>query len=232
LGEYFEEMTAVLRAHGGTIDKFMGDGIMAFFNAPRDLEDHAGAACRAALACRRRLAELSERWVREGKPPLRARIGMHTGSVLVGNIGAPERFAYTAMGDVVNLASRLESLNKLYGTGILASEATRAAAGGGFAWRTVDRVAVLGRASPTDVSELLAPADGLRPEADAARLAYETAFDRYLARDFAEAHALFRVAAAARPDDRAAPLLGARCEEFLRHPPPAAWTGAQALTEK
>ncbi|MDP8921299.1 MAG: hypothetical protein M3O34_00240, partial [Chloroflexota bacterium] len=155
LGEYLEAMTAILRDEAGTIDKFLGDGILAFFNAPRDVPDHITRACRAALHSQARLRQLGERWESRGAPVIRARIGLHVGEVLVGNIGTPERFEYTVIGDAVNLASRFESLNKLYGTRILASEDVRAATGSAFEWRRLDRVAVAGREDSTLVVELL-----------------------------------------------------------------------------
>src|SRR5262249_54359423 len=126
LAEYLEAMTSAIRAEGGTIDKYIGDGIVAFFNAPRRAPMHAAAACRAAQAA---LCILLTRWSAAGGPPFPTRIGLNTGEVLVGNIGPLEAFAYTAIGDAMNLASRLESLNKAYGTAILASEAVWTAAG-------------------------------------------------------------------------------------------------------
>ena len=156
-------MTQIIEGHQGAVDKFIGDGILALFNAPRDLENHAAAACRAALRSQERLAVLRKQWHAQGREPLYVRIGLHTGEAIVGNIGTPDRFEYTVTGDAVNLASRLEGLNKVYGTGILASEETRAAAGPGFEWRTIDCVAVVGRASGTRICELL----GERGQVDA-----------------------------------------------------------------
>src|SRR5919199_554154 len=147
-------MTRALEAHGGTIDKFMGDGILAIFNAPNDLPNHPALACRAALQAQEWLAASQSRWRADGRPVFQARIGMHMGDVLVGNIGTAERFAYTVIGDPVNLASRLEVLNKIYGTRILASQEVRDAAGAGFEWRRLDRVAVAGRTGETIVNEL------------------------------------------------------------------------------
>ena len=161
MSEYLLEMSAILREEHGTIDKFLGDGILAFFNAPHDVPDHARRACTAAVRCMARLEELNRAWEAAGKSAFRVRIGLHVGDTLVGNIGTPERFDYTVMGDPVNLASRLESLNKLYGTSILTSDEVRREAGPGFEWRTLDRVAVVGRASATLVCELLGEAGSL-----------------------------------------------------------------------
>ena len=225
LAKYLEVMANTLREHGGTVDKFLGDGILAFFNAPRDLPDHAARSCRAAVRAHERLRALRRTWRAEGKPAFRARIGLHTGEVLVGNIGTPERFEYTVIGDAVNLASRLEGLNKLYGTWTLSSQAVRDAAGPGFEWRLLDRVAVAGRSGGTLVSELLGEEGGVAPEVLRARACYEEALDDYFGRRFAAAAAGFRAAAVALPRDRAAALMTRRAEALRRHPPPDDWTG-------
>src|SRR5262249_17266272 len=126
LGAYFAAMTEAVTAHGGTVDKYIGDALMVMWNAPASQADHAERACRAALACRRAGEALfaSELW--RGVPPLNPRFGIHSDEVMVGHFGAPERFAYTALGDGVNLAARLEGLNKAYGTTILVSGAVAA----------------------------------------------------------------------------------------------------------
>ena len=124
LGDYFGPLSAEILATGGTVDKYIGDAIMAFWGAPAPTPDHAIAACTAALRNQATLAVLRRRWAAEGKPELHARIGIHTGEVIVGNIGSPARLNYTVMGDPVNVASRLEGLGKHYGTGILIGEPT------------------------------------------------------------------------------------------------------------
>jgi adenylate cyclase len=228
LAEYLEIMTAILREHRGTLDKFMGDGILAFFNAPHEVPGHAALACRAALRARERLAARAA----TGRLPFRARIGLHIGEVLVGNIGTPERFAYTIIGDAVNLASRLEALNKSYGTTILASEALRAAAGPGFEWRRLDRVAVVGRTESTLVNELLGEQGAVAPAVLAARDIYEQALAAYFARQFTEAAAGFRAAAGQLPGDRAAALMLRRAELLAEYPPPPDWSGVHPQTVK
>ena len=233
LGSYLDEMTRVVQAAGGTIDKFMGDGILAFFNAPRDLPDHAAAACRAALACQARLDELAAGWRAQGRAPFRARIGLHTGEVLVGNLGTPERFAYTVIGDAVNLASRLESANKRYGTDILVSDATRAAAGPGFEWRTLDRIAVVGRRGGTTVSELMGVAGSLSGprEVRPGRLRSRRSPPSWPATSRRPCTRA-REAQAAAPGDAAATHLAARAQACSAYPPPADWDGTEALLEK
>ena len=231
LGRYFEAVTRVIQGpeSDGVIDKFIGDAVMAFWGAPRLLEAQAARACRAALAmqavCERLCAE-------PGFPPFVTRIGLHTDEVLVGNFGAPDRLNYTCLGDGVNLAARLESLNKLYGTHILVSGAVWAEVGPAFIGRRLDRVAVKGQTRPVDVYELVD--EHAAPDAALAdRFArYETAFEAYLGRDFAVAIAGFETLVAGTPDDIAAAQLLARARRFAVAPPPEAWDGVWAMDKK
>jgi adenylate cyclase len=159
LGLYLEVTTRTLERHGATIDKYIGDAVMAFWNAPDPLEDHSARACRAVLDCRRALAELyaSPAWGAE--PPLVTRFGLHRGRVLVGHFGAPTRLSYTALGDGVNLAARLESECKRLGVTVLASASVVHTAGASFAFRALDRVTVRGKTEPVDVYELVGEAE-------------------------------------------------------------------------
>jgi adenylate cyclase len=156
LNTYFSTMTDIIEAHGGFVDKYIGDAIVAVFGAPLDAPRHAEHAMRAAMQMRDALLAEPERFSLAGLP-LKTRIGLNTGSVLIGNIGSPRRFNYTAMGDAVNLASRLEGANKAYGTSILVSEDTMRAAGDAVVARRVDIVRVVGRAQPVRLYEPLAP---------------------------------------------------------------------------
>jgi adenylate cyclase len=225
---YFAAMTTAIHATGGTVDKFVGDAVMALWNAPEKASDHAVRACRAALACRdaERAMQASPAW--SGRPRIRTRFGIHTGTVLVGNIGAPDRLNFTALGDGVNLASRLEGLNKHYGTSIVVSESVVLAVGGAagphFAFRLLDRVAVKGRARGVLVYELLGGPDAR----DDAAARYEEALSAYFRREFAAAREIL----AGTRGDAASLALAARCEEFERDPPPAGWDGTQVRTEK
>ncbi len=162
LNEYFSTMTEIILARQGTVDKFIGDAIMAFWGAPLPLADHAVLACRAALEMQAALRPLQESWESQGFPHIAARVGLHTGPVVAGNIGSKKRFNYTVMGDTVNLAARLEQANKFYGTEIMLSEATYRRLGNTFLVRELDLVQVQGRAQPVTVYELLglAPIDG------------------------------------------------------------------------
>ncbi len=229
LGVYLEMVTAHLEAETGTVDKFMGDGVLAFFNAPQAVADHVVRACRTACAIQRALDATVPA---EGRPVLRTRIGLHTGEVLVGNIGTPERFAYTIIGDAVNLASRLEALNKAYGTHVMASEATWSRATADFEWRRLDRVAVYGRAAGTLVFELMGTKGEVPANRLAARDAYERGLDAYFAANFRAAGGHFHEACTLEPGDLAARLLAERAALLLVSGVPVGWNGVFVAREK
>jgi adenylate cyclase len=224
MSEFFQLATEAIEGHEGTLDKFLGDGLLAFFNAPLDVPDHAVKACIAALEIRDRLAAAEPGRAAHDRPRLRARFGINTGEVLVGNIGTDERFAYTVIGDNANLASRLEGLNKQYGTMILASEAVRRATGDRFAWRQIDRVAVVGRIGPTTVHELLGVPAMVSPAQLVLRDEYEAAMEFYYAGHFAEALRRLNTIRASHPDDLPTRVLAARCPA-LAEEPPSNWDG-------
>lgn len=227
LAQYLALMDEAIHGHGGTVDKYMGDGVLAFFNAPRDVENHERAACAAALEAQERLAAMRA----AGGPTFRARIGLHVAEVLVGNFGSPTRFAYTILGDAVNLAARLEPLNKQYGTWILASEAVRSAAGDAFEWRRLDRVQVVGRKATTEVFELLARAGQLDERRRRVVLAYERALETYFAGDFVRAREGFDGCLDLDPDDRPSQVMRERCATLEATPQPE-WTGAWSQLSK
>ncbi|MEI6072037.1 MAG: adenylate/guanylate cyclase domain-containing protein [Verrucomicrobiae bacterium] len=155
LGVYFEGMTKIILRNCGTVDKYIGDAIMSFWGAPNPAPDHAAAACRTALQCRRFLESLEMESARKGEPVFRTRIGINSGEMIVGNMGYDERMNYTVIGDNVNLASRLEGLNKIYGTQILISEQTHSLVEGKFETRRIDDVTVKGRSQSVAVYELI-----------------------------------------------------------------------------
>jgi class 3 adenylate cyclase len=232
LGLYFQEMTTALLQHRGTVDKYIGDAIMAFWGAPLPADNHAALACRAALECRQRVDRISAQFVQANLPPFLTRIGIHTGAALVGNVGYKDRLSYTAMGDAVNLASRLESLNRHYGTSILISESTYHLVRADFVARPVDFVAVLGRSSGVKIYELLAA----RSEAAASELAWvalcETGTRLYLRRQWSQARAQFLAALEAKPGDQPARMLAERCAAYESNPPPADWQGLVVMASK
>jgi class 3 adenylate cyclase len=228
LNEYFEAVCGAVLARDGTVNEFVGDGVVAYWGAPMPQADHALRACLAALACRDALAKLGESWRAAGLPETRFRIGLHTGELVVGEIGSEERRAYRAVGDAMNLAARLESANKRYGTRILVSEVTRAQAGDAILAREIDRVRVLGRSQPVQLFEPLAPAGEASPELRAFAARWEEALALYRAREFAAAARAF----AALAPDAAASVLRARAEAFAAAPPPGAWDGVHELEEK
>ena len=232
LGEYFSLMREALRENEGTLDKYMGDGIMAFFNAPRLVADHEVKACLAALDSQRRLAANRAQRRAAGRPEFSARIGLATGEVIVGNIGTADRFAYTVIGDTVNLASRLEGMCKFYGVAITASSDVRDATGDAFEWRALDRVAVVGRTAGTDIHELLCRKGELPPASAAARDAYEAALSDYFAGRFGEAARAFRELWHANPADLAAETMARRARKLNRTPPEGTWTGVYVHTKK
>jgi adenylate cyclase len=230
LAGYFDAMSTIIGAHRGTIDKFIGDAIMAFWNAPADEPDHAGLACAAALACHKKLVDMKR--ADPALAGLSVRIGIATGDAVVGNIGSHDRLNYTVMGDTVNLASRLEGLNKVHGTRILASAACRTAAGARLVMRAVDVVAVKGKSEGVRVYEPLATeADADDRVREIARLA-EEAIEAYLARRWKDAALLYGEILKLLPGDRAAETMRARCVTFEESPPPDDWDGTHVMHEK
>lgn len=198
---------------------------MAFWGAPLPQEDQALRACRAALAQQAALVELNRLLAAKGFPPLAMRIGLHTGDAVVGNLGSQSRFDYTVIGDTVNLASRLEGLNKFYGTAILVSESTVQECAGGVEFRELDRVAVKGRETPVAVYQALAPAGGLTPEAAALREEFGQGLAFYRQGSFAEAEAVFQNILTRNPEDRPAGAFLKRCQDFQAGQPPGDWEG-------
>jgi len=227
LGLYLEAMTRAIHAAEGVIDKYIGDAVMAVWNAAAPCQDHALKACRAVLACQDATRALfaSPEW--EGHAPLLTRFGLHTDRVMVGHFGAPDRMSFTALGDGVNLASRLESLNKQYGTRVLASEAVYQEAKSAYDFRLLDRVAVKGKTQGVRVYELLGPAHEPTTNLKAAQV-YEQALAAYWARDFEAALALL----AENQDDPPSAILAARCRRLELDPPDAGWDGIYVASAK
>jgi adenylate cyclase len=252
INSFFTPMTRVVLEQGGTLDKYMGDALMAFFGAPVAQEDHAARACRAALAMRAELERLNAEWRRDGRLPegvaVGLGIGLNSGPMSVGNMGSEQVFDYTVLGDNVNLGSRVEGLNKLYGTEILVTGATAEAVraidaellpgvrpGAGFLFRELDRVRVKGKTEPVDLFELLAERPAPAALEERARR-FEEALALYRARRFAEAAAAFEALDGwtGRTDggDPPSRLLAERSRRLAADPPPPGWEPVETLTSK
>jgi len=226
LGEYYNRMTEQIFVHRGTLKEYVGDELMAIFGAPLEQADHADRACAAALAMRDARLELAAEWAKIGRPKLRARTGINSGPMLVGNLGSKYRFAYGALGDQVNLGSRLEGLNKVYGTDILLGENTARLVERTFLLREVDLVRVLGRAQPVRIYELIATLGAPRTlEHDKALKSYAAALEAYRRKMWDEALILFEQAFTVWPPEGPARTLAERCATYQKTPPPADWDG-------
>jgi adenylate cyclase len=228
LSGYLDTMSREVSSHGGTIDKFIGDAVMAFWGAPVANADHVVDACRAALACQRALRASGV--VDDAGRPLKVRIGINSGNMLVGNIGSELRLNYTVIGDAVNVASRLEGANKEYGTEVIIGEETRRLAGDRVQVRELDRLTVYGRSGGLAIYELLDVASdaGLPPWV----ALYERGLAAYRAQDFAGAIALFGQVLAERPVDQPARVMLARSNDLLAAPPGKDWQATNAMKVK
>lgn len=160
VSEYLNVMTQVIHQHSGNVDKYIGDSVMAFWGAPLDDPTHAVHACQAALSCCYQINELNDKWKKQGKPLFYTRFGINTGTTVVGNMGSFDRLNYTAIGDEVNIAARLEQINKIYGTQIIVSEAVYQKCKGKFLFRPIDIVRVKGKVNYTIIYELVASNEG------------------------------------------------------------------------
>lgn len=230
LNEYFTAMTQIILDQRGTLDKFIGDAIMALWGAPIPLADHARRACEAALNMQETMRSLQQHWQDRSLPRLHARIGLHSGPVVAGNVGSRERFNYTVMGDAVNLASRLEGVNKYYDTVILMSEITYQQVQQDFLTREVDQVQVKGRVQPVTIYELL----GHPPEAGPPAWLESFAAGRaaYLERRWDRAEGLFQETLQLKGEDGPARLYLRRCQHYRQEPPPPEWQGVYTLEGK
>lgn len=228
LNEFMTAMTGVIFKHDGVLDKYIGDCIMAFWNAPMDQPDHARRACETALDLTERLRELQGDWERRGVPKLEMGIGINTGPMVVGNMGSRQRLAYTVLGDTVNVASRLEGLSKEYGVHVVIGEATRTAAGDAFEHRFLDWAVVKGLSEPLRVHEMVGRTGQLTPAHAAWLQTYRRGIELYSTRRWAEAADLFRELLVNVPDDRPSALYLSRCGQLLESPPPAEWDGVSA----
>jgi adenylate cyclase len=229
LNDYFSVATGHVFDTGGTLIKYIGDAIFAIWGAPLHMPDHAGAACRAAVGMARLERSLGDRPASR----LLTRIGVHTGSMLVGNLGSSQRFDYTAIGDTINLAARLEGINKTLGTRALASGETMAATDGTLVSRLIGRFQVVGREKPVAVFELLGFAGEATTPDPRAIERFARALDDYQARRFREAAAGFEeVRRLCGGQDGASEFYLGLIAGFEAQPPSAEWDGVIRLTSK
>ena len=227
---YLSAMTDVIESCGGYVDKYIGDSVVAVFGAPIDDEHHAASAARAALGCSRRLAELNRDSSVFRGYQVSQRIGINSGSALVGNFGSQRRFNYSVMSDAVNVASRLEGANKFYGTTIIASDTTVALAGAGFAWRELDTIRVKGRTQSLKIHELMAAsASDLTGSQKTALADYAAGLSHWRAREFDLAAGCFERSAA---QDRPSALFRERARQAADNAPDPDWEPVRSLLEK
>jgi adenylate cyclase len=233
LNEYLSVMSEIIFRHDGTLDKYEGDAIMAFWGAPIPQTDHAVRACISALEMQEALRGVNEQWRREGKPTFRIRVGINTGEMIVGNMGATGKFNYTVIGDSVNLASRLEGANKEYKTGIMVSERTFTLVKDRILGRELDRIAVKGRSQPVTVFELIRTLAGpIRPAEREFLDFYADAIPLYYRMQWKQSAALFRKALRLSPEDYPTQLHLTRIASYEATPPASDWDGVFVLTSK
>ncbi|MBN1543834.1 adenylate/guanylate cyclase domain-containing protein [Candidatus Woesearchaeota archaeon] len=234
LNEYLTEMTNIILKHNGVVDKYMGDAIMAFWNAPLDQPKHAERACMTSLEMENRLKELQKKWSDDGVPPLEIGIGLNTGPAVVGNMGSYERFDYTAMGDTVNLGSRLEGLNKPYATRIIISQTTKKQIEGRpFLTRKLDLVAVKGKKEPIMIYELVSKKEDAKHWYSDVIRHFESGLDHYFKQKWEEAVKEFKEADKIREGgDPPSKAFIERCEHFRKHPPGKDWDGVWVMKTK
>ena len=238
LNGYLSDMTKIVFDTQGTLDKYIGDAVMAFWGAPFEEPDHAANACNASLVMMKRMHELQQQWEAEGKPKLDIGIGLNSGSASVGNMGSELRYGYTALGDTVNLSSRLEGLNKEYGTHILVNESTYSEVKSGeFLFRELDIIRVKGKLQPVTIYELMGKVPELEKEAGYTELqerllCFAEARALYGKRQWEQAQHKFQTILERFPTDGPSRMYWKRCQEYLFDEPPVGWDGVFTMTHK
>jgi adenylate cyclase len=229
---YLENVSKTILENKGTIDKYIGDSVMAFWGAPIQSKKHAEMACRSAVNIQATLHTIFRKWVNLGKLPFYTRIGIHTGEVIVGNMGYEERLNYTVLGDSVNLASRLEGVNKVYGTRIIVSQTTWEQCSGLFEFRKLDKISVKGRHEGIMIYELYSEKDEIEKPLRKFFSIYEKGLEYYFSRDFKEALKYFNTVLKYRPLDGPSKIMRERCLYYKAKPPLEDWDGTFVLTAK
>ena len=231
LNEYLTEMTSIIITNDGLVDKYMGDAIMAFWGAPLEQPNHAEMACSSSLKMIVKLRELQKKWKKEGIPSLNIGIGLNSGDAIVGNMGSSSRFDYTAMGDNVNLASRMEGLNKIYGSNIIITEKTQKVIKNNFETRMLDAVKVKGKKKPIFIFELISAKDKLSKKQIDFIKSFETGLNLYFEKKWKPAIKSFEEALGIM-DDMASNIFIKRCQEFIKKPPSQDWDGVWEFKTK
>lgn len=231
---YFDEMGSALSEHHGVVDKYIGDAVMALWNAPSKDDDHVFHACAAALSCRKVSRSLASDWSQKGITPFFTRFGLHTGEAVVGNVGGADRLNFTALGPAINLAARLEALNKVYGTEILISGSVARAVEELFEIRWIDKVRPKGLSTPVDIYTLDSFASLRSGDEHSHDLTsrWHKALVAYTKRDWESCAKEFEVIAADFPDDKPAQRMAKRCRTFALSPPDSGWDGVAEMAEK
>ena len=232
LNEFLTEMTDIILAHEGTVDKFEGDAIIAMFGAPNPLINQAEVACRSCIEMQKRLAELRVKWKAEGRPELKMRIGLCTGPAVVGNMGSKSRMDYTMMGDTVNTAARLEGVNKAYECFTLVSESTFSKIGNNIVGREIDSINVVGKEEPITIYELIGFPEDIDAPLRETLDNYARGLNAYRKQDWNRALVFFNQALAAIPDDGPSKTMLARCRDYKVNPPGKDWNGAHSMLTK
>lgn len=237
ISEYFEEVTKIIFKHNGTVDKYIGDSVMAFFGAPNKDKDHTLNACRAAIGIQKRLSELNQQWLVQDKPVFDTRIGVHVGFAIVGNIGSSDRINYTALGDNVNLASRLEGINKFYKTNVIISEDVYKEVRDHCLLRPLDIIAVKGKNIVTPIYELkgIYHSDpNLLPSKLQISFCtkFAKAFQLYQEKRWDESLDALHSMQKEFGDNYSVSLYVERCEAFKKDPPPDDWDGSVKFNVK
>jgi len=233
LNEYLDEMTSIILKFEGTLDKYEGDAIMAFWGAPIPQKDHALRTCLASLEMQKRLAALRPKWKKEGKPAMEVRCGVNTGIMIVGNMGGKDRFDYTVIGDSVNLASRLEGANKQYGSKIMISDMTFQHVKGKVVVRELDLIQVKGKNEPVKVWELMGMSDmTMTPKEKESLEVYQQGLELYRKRNWQEAIGYMNQAIQLDPTCHVAEIYTQRAGLYQLNPPPDDWNGVFVMTTK
>jgi adenylate cyclase len=228
LNDFLSEMTDIILSYAGTLDKYEGDAIIAFWNAPLDQPDHALRACRAALECQKRLEELRPKFAQKSGHELFMRVGLNSGPAVVGNMGSHSRFDYTAMGDTINMASRLEGACKHYSVPILVGDTTFQMTKDAITAREVDLIRVVGKSKPERVYQILEEKSQDSQDMQENVATFHQAIDLYRNMRWDDALNLFRKI----KDDKLSAVYVSRIEQLKQNPPPGDWAGVYDLTQK